>query len=104
MDRLLQFMPMPEDGSEKSIPQWANIIECMESEKHLTFLELSRATKALCSWEIKSTSACPQDVMRAVPNLGTFFWTFCDDKACFVTKKHENELKGGRETAMDHDM
>jgi hypothetical protein len=38
--------------------------------------------------------------MGAVPNLGEFFWTFCDDKACFATRKHEKELKKGKDTAM----
>jgi hypothetical protein len=101
MDGLLQFMPMPED--EKSIPQWTNIIERMESGKRLTFLEMSRAATASASWEIMSTSAGSQEVMRAVPNVGKFFWTFCDDKACFATHKHEKELEKGKDTAMGRD-
>jgi len=103
MDGLLQFMPMPEDGSEKSKSQRGNIMEHMDSEKRRTFVEMSRATTAFGSWEIKSTSAGPQEVMRAVPNLGKFFWTFCNDKTCLATQKHEKELKKGKDTAMGHD-
>jgi hypothetical protein len=103
MDGLLHFLPMPEDGSEKSKSKWANIMERMESEKCRTFVEMSRATTALGSWEIKSTSAGPQEVMRAVPTLGKFSWTFCNSEACLATQKHAKELEKGKNTPVGRD-
>jgi hypothetical protein len=65
-------MPLPEDDSE-SESEWPIVIEHLESEKRRTFVEMARATMALASWEMKSMSPGPQEVMRAVPNLGKFF-------------------------------
>ena len=103
MNGLLHFMPMPEDGSKKSKSKWAQIMECMESEKCRTFVEMSRATTALGSWEMKSTSARSQEAMRAVPTLGKFSWTFCNSEACFMTRKHAKELEKGKNTPVGPD-
>ena len=103
MNGLLHFMPMPEDGSKKYNYKQAKIMECMESEKCCTFMEMSRATTALGSWEMNSTSAGPQEVMRAVPTLGMFSWTFLNSETCFVTQKHAKELEKGKNTLVGPD-
>jgi hypothetical protein len=80
MAGLLHFMPLPEGDSDES--EWAMVMEHMESEKRRTFVEMARATTALASWEMKSTSAGPQEVMGAV---GSFPGRFCDSEACSAT-------------------
>ena len=103
MDGLLLFMPIEEDDSEKSKYKWAKIMERMDSEKCRTFVEMSRATTALGSWEMKSTSARSQEVMRAVPTLGKFSWTFCNSETCLVPHKHAKELEKGKNTPVGRD-
>ena len=101
MNGLLHFMPMPENGNKKS--KGATIMERMESEKCHTFMEMSRATMSLGSWEMKSTSTGPQEVMRVVPTLGKFSWTFCNSEAWFVTQKHAKQLEKGKNTPVGPD-
>ncbi|KAM6501510.1 hypothetical protein JOM56_004524 [Amanita muscaria] len=69
MDGLLCFMDKG-DG-------WAAIVGSMENEDRRVFEEMAKSVSALATWEMKSTSAGPAEVMNAVLNLGDFNWTFC---------------------------
>ena len=105
MDGLLLFMPIEEDDSEKSKYKWAKIMECMDNEKRCTFVKMSRTTMALGSWEMKSMSAGSQEVMRVVPTLGKFSWTFCNSETCLAPHphKHAKELEKGKNTPVGRD-
>jgi len=101
MNGVLHFVS--ESGIEGSEHQLATIMEQMDSDTRHIFEELRRSTTPLASWEIKSTSAGPEEVIRAVPDLGRFFWTFCNGEACSAVQKHAKGLEEGENTVMGRD-
>jgi hypothetical protein len=101
MDGVLHFVS--ESGIEGFEPQLATIMEQMSSDTRHIFEELRRSATPLASWEIKSTSAGPEEVMRAVPKLGQFLWTFCNSNACSAAKTHAKGLEGGRKIVVGCD-
>lgn len=88
MDGLLHFVV--KGGNEKSKAQQALLVEGIESDTHCIFEKMRESVMPLGMWEIKSTCVSLQEVMVAVPNLGKFFWMFCDD-ACLMTPKYMKE-------------
>ena len=89
MDGMLCFMPMGDNERIKAI--WTDIANTMEKETCRIFEELGKDLTPLGTWEIKSTSAGPLEVMTSVAQLGQFVWMYCDT-ACTKTKRHPKEL------------
>jgi hypothetical protein len=89
MDGLLRFIT--EGRNPKHKAERASIVETMDSEIRHIFEKLRKSLSPLGTWEMKSTSAGPHEVMAAVLNLGKFHWTRCSDEDCLVSMKHQKE-------------
>ena len=100
MDGLLRFIGT---GDNKRIEaEQMAIADTMENETCRIFEELRKGLTALGTWEMKSTSAGPLEVMTLVPQMGQFVWTHYD-AACAMTEKHQKQLRRVAHTVLGPD-
>jgi hypothetical protein len=100
MDGLLRFIA---ESDEKIEGPRAHIVESMENAKRRIFEEMRKSKTPLASYEIKSLSAGSVEVMIAVPNLGKFYWTYCDARKCHTNPKHEKARSNVKQVVVGPD-
>jgi hypothetical protein len=100
MDGLLRFIG--KGDNERLEAERVAIADTMESETRRIFEELRERLTPSGTWEMKSTSAGPLEVMTSVPQMGQFVWTHCDE-ACATTKRRRKENGKVARTVMGPD-
>ncbi|KAF8808131.1 hypothetical protein BYT27DRAFT_7211721 [Phlegmacium glaucopus] len=79
---------------EKSVDQTNKahqeaIVKSIQTKIRPIFEEMRKFRSPLATWEIKSISTGPDEVMTTVTNLGEFSWTTCTD--CGTDPKNNNQ-------------
>ena len=92
VDGWLCFMQCPKNEDDPNeIARKANV-ERMDPETRLIFEEMRKNRSSLATWEIKSITSGPCEVMTAARDFGNFSWVYCDAPDCLVNvqgSKHE---------------
>ena len=69
------------------------IVESMEEETRLIYEKMRKDNESLATWEFKSLTSGPVNLMNAVCGLGNFSWTYCDTPGCLKDIKEEKVNK-----------
>ncbi|KAM6495989.1 hypothetical protein JOM56_008695 [Amanita muscaria] len=89
-DGVLRFIDEGDDDDDIEALR-AAIVKSMESENRRFFEKMRDSMRPLATWEMKTISTGPLEVMAAVRTPGKFAWTYCDASHCDLNSRYQDE-------------